>query len=243
MTITQISPPPVIQGSTCQAEPSTCSETNHDVGAEYSPFKDISDIVDLLTTSPRNSKEKWTNCGNDSKKLASQRDLNLPALWLLLGDWLSADPNIWLTLVKVRFLRARKFSVSKAFTMFSESEQWRKEFKIEELVKSFKFEENPQVSAYYPRYYHKTDRVTNSMDVYWREDGRPIYIEQLGKIDVNALFEITTQERLLQNLIVEAEKLERQRFVLISILSFPDSSLRVRGRQVSRSKRPAQFSI
>jgi CRAL/TRIO, N-terminal domain len=65
--------------------------------------------------------------------------------------------------VKVRFLRARKFNVANAFTMFSESEQWRKEFKVEELIKSFKFEENPQVSAYYPRYYHKTDRVTNSI--------------------------------------------------------------------------------
>ena len=49
--------------------------------------------------------------------------------------------------------------------------------------------------AYYPQYYHKTDK-----------DGRPLYIEQLGKVDLNALRKITTDDRMLQNLVVEYEK-------------------------------------
>ena len=48
---------------------------------------------------------------------------------------------------------------------------------------------------YYPQYYHKTDK-----------DGRPVYIEQLGKIDLNAMYKITTGDRMLQNLVVEYEK-------------------------------------
>jgi len=49
---------------------------------------------------------------------------------------------------------------------------------------------------YYPQYYHKIDK-----------DGRPVYIEQLGKIDLSAMYKITTAERMLQNLVLEYERL------------------------------------
>jgi hypothetical protein len=39
------------------------------------------------------------------------------------------------------------------------------------------------------------------------KDGRPVYIEQLGGIDLSAMYKITTAERMLQNLVVEYEKL------------------------------------
>lgn len=38
------------------------------------------------------------------------------------------------------------------------------------------------------------------------QDGRPLYIEQLGGIDLRAMYKITTEERMLQNLVVEYEK-------------------------------------
>lgn len=53
---------------------------------------------------------------------------------------------------------------------------------------------------YYPQYYHKTDK-----------DGRPVYIEQLGKVDLDAMRKITTDDRMLQNLVVEYEKLSDAR--------------------------------
>jgi len=56
------------------------------------------------------------------------------------------------------------------------------------------------VDKYYPQYYHKMDR-----------DGRPIYIEQLGRLDIKALYEITTQERQLQRLVWEYEKFITER--------------------------------
>jgi len=45
--------------------------------------------------------------------------------------------------------------------MFSECERWRKDIKLDELVKSFNFEENPLVTEFYPRYFHKTDKVSS----------------------------------------------------------------------------------
>ncbi|KAL1988128.1 hypothetical protein VTN96DRAFT_658 [Rasamsonia emersonii] len=100
------------------------------------------------------------------------------------------------TLTLLRFLRARKFNVEAAKVMFVECEKWRKEFGTDDLVRNFEYTEKPQVFEYYPQYYHKTDK-----------DGRPVYIEKLGKIDLNAMYKITTAERMLQNLVCEYEKL------------------------------------
>ncbi|KAF8207219.1 CRAL-TRIO domain-containing protein [Mycena galopus ATCC 62051] len=90
----------------------------------------------------------------------------------------------------LRFLRARKFDVPKAKEMVIASEKWRKEFGVDELVKTFDFTEVAEVDKYLPQYYHS---------------GRPIYIQSMGKLDVKAMYECTTQERLLQHLVVEYE--------------------------------------
>jgi hypothetical protein len=49
--------------------------------------------------------------------------------------------------------------------------------------------------AFYPQFYHKTDR-----------EGRPIYIEQLGKLDTSKLAALTNQDRQLHHLVDEYEK-------------------------------------
>jgi len=100
----------------------------------------------------------------------------------------------------LRFLRARKFDPVKAKEMFANCEEWRKEFRVDEIVKSFDFKEKAEVDKYYPQYYHKMDK-----------DGRPIYIESLGKLDIKALYAVTTQERLLQRLVWEYEKFLNER--------------------------------
>jgi len=102
------------------------------------------------------------------------------------------------TLTMLRFLRARKFVVEDAKKMFIDCEKWRGEFGggVDELAQTFEYAEKPQVFAYYPQYYHKTDK-----------EGRPLYIEQMGKIDLDKMRQITSDERMLQNLVVEYEKL------------------------------------
>jgi hypothetical protein len=42
-----------------------------------------------------------------------------------------------------------------------------------------------------------------------------VYIEQLGKVDVNAMYKITTQKRLLENLIYEYERFVDPRLVRV----------------------------
>jgi hypothetical protein len=103
------------------------------------------------------------------------------------------------TLTLLRFLRARKFNVDLAKQMFIDCEKWRSEYAgkgVEELVRTFEYTERPEVFKYYPQYYHKTDK-----------DGRPLYIEQLGKVDLTALHKITSEERMIQNLVCEYEKM------------------------------------
>jgi len=95
----------------------------------------------------------------------------------------------------LRFLRARKFDLVKAKEMIIDCEKWRKEFGVEDIVKNFDFKEREVVNKYYPQYYHKTDK-----------DGRPLYIQRLGQLDIKALYAATTTERQLQRLVLEYEK-------------------------------------
>ncbi|RKF62850.1 Sec14 cytosolic factor [Erysiphe neolycopersici] len=104
------------------------------------------------------------------------------------------------TLTLLRFLRARKFDVAQAEKMFIETETWRKEIDLDNLTRNFVYSEKEKVFQYYPKYYHKTDK-----------DGRPLYIEQLGNIDLTAMYKITTPERMLNNLAVEYEKMSDPR--------------------------------
>ncbi|KUJ10669.1 uncharacterized protein LY89DRAFT_689321 [Mollisia scopiformis] len=100
------------------------------------------------------------------------------------------------TLTLLRFLRARKFDVALSEKMFVDCEKWRKDTDLDNLVRTWDYKEKPEVFKYYPQYYHKTDK-----------DGRPVYIEQLGNIDLAAMYKITTSERMLNNLAVEYERL------------------------------------
>ncbi|KAH9916783.1 CRAL-TRIO domain-containing protein [Fomitopsis serialis] len=108
----------------------------------------------------------------------------------------------------LRFLRARRFDVEKAKAMLLACEQWRKDFGVDELQKNFDFQEKAEVDKYYPQYYHKIDK-----------DGRPVYIEQLGKLDIGKLYAITTSERQLKRLVYEYEKNNSERMPACSRLS------------------------
>ncbi|KAL2268343.1 hypothetical protein VTJ83DRAFT_3189 [Remersonia thermophila] len=99
------------------------------------------------------------------------------------------------TLTLLRFLRARKFDVNLSKQMFIDCEKWRQEIKLDEILPTWEYPEKEEVFKYYPQYYHKTDK-----------DGRPVYIEQLGNIDLAAMYKITTPERMLTNLAIEYER-------------------------------------
>jgi hypothetical protein len=74
------------------------------------------------------------------------------------------------------------------------------------ILESFDFPEYYLARQYYPRIYHKTDKL-----------GRPIYIERLGLVNVEKLFQITTLERMVRNHVYEYEKLINYRLKACSI--------------------------
>ncbi|KAF5337001.1 hypothetical protein D9611_002918 [Ephemerocybe angulata] len=107
----------------------------------------------------------------------------------------------------LRFCRARKFDFEATKTMIVAAENWRKEFGVDDIVQNFDFKEKAEVDKYYPQFYHKVDK-----------DGRPLYIEQLGKLDIKALYAATTPERQLKRLVWEYEKSLRTRIPVCSRL-------------------------
>lgn len=100
----------------------------------------------------------------------------------------------------LRFLRARKFEIEAAKLMYENCEKWRTDFGVNTIFEDFHYEEKPLVARYYPQYYHKTDK-----------DGRPLYIEELGSVNLPEMYKITTQERMIKNLVWEYEAFVRYR--------------------------------
>ncbi|XP_061981220.1 phosphatidylinositol/phosphatidylcholine transfer protein SFH11-like isoform X3 [Populus nigra] len=106
----------------------------------------------------------------------------------------------------LRFLRMRDFDLSKAKDTFVQYLAWREEYGIDEILKEFKFEEYAEVKKRYPHGYHGVDR-----------NGRPIYIERLGMVDLNALLQATTVDRFVRYHVSEQEKTLNIRFPACSI--------------------------
>ena len=95
----------------------------------------------------------------------------------------------------LRFLRARKFDLEKTMLMFKKFLQWRIDMKVEEINQSYEWENLIEIKKLYPHGYHRTDKL-----------GRPIYIELYDKTDVNELFKITTEDKMIKYYIKQYER-------------------------------------
>ncbi|CAI4044698.1 phosphatidylinositol/phosphatidylcholine-binding protein SKDI_11G1240 [Saccharomyces kudriavzevii IFO 1802] len=106
----------------------------------------------------------------------------------------------------LRFLRARKFNINASVEMFVETERWREEYGANTIIEDYENnketedKERIKLAKMYPQYYHHVDK-----------DGRPLYFEELGGINLNKMYKITTEEHMLRNLVKEYELFARYR--------------------------------
>lgn len=74
------------------------------------------------------------------------------------------------------------------------------------IIQDFTFTEVDKIRNYYPQGHHGVDK-----------DGRPVYIERIGRIHAQSLMEVTTLDRYLKYHVQEFEKLLKLKFPACSV--------------------------
>ncbi|XVF32195.1 hypothetical protein REPUB_Repub17cG0061100 [Reevesia pubescens] len=123
---------------------------------------------------------------------------------LLAKDQLPPRHDDYHTLL--RFFKARKFDLDRTIQMWEDMLNWRKEYGVDTIIQDFAYDEYEEVQHCYPHGYHGVDK-----------QGRPVYIERIGKIDPAKLMKVTTVDRFLKYHVQGFEKAFMEKFPACSI--------------------------
>ncbi|XP_057977362.1 phosphatidylinositol/phosphatidylcholine transfer protein SFH11 isoform X2 [Malania oleifera] len=152
---------------------------------------------------------------------------------LFLEGQLPGKHNDYHTLL--RFLRMRDYDLARSKDMFLKYLKWREDFRVDAIPKELNFKEYVEVKKYYPHGFHGVDRY-----------GRPLYIERIGMVDLDALLQVTTIERFVKYHVSEQEKTLDWRYPACSIaakrhIASTTSILDVKDVGVSNFSKPARY--
>ncbi|KAK6947584.1 CRAL-TRIO lipid binding domain [Dillenia turbinata] len=162
----------------------------------------------------------------DDRHVRSLRQL------LLSEGLLDRKHNDYHTLL--RFLRMRDFDVQAAKDAFLKFLEWREEFGVDSISKDFKFDEIGEVKKCYPHGFHGVDRY-----------GRPVYIERIGMLNLDAFLQVTSIDRFVKHHVSEQERTMKTRYPACSLaakrhVASTTSVIDVKGVGIRNFSRPAR---
>ncbi|KAG2449878.1 hypothetical protein HYH02_005400 [Chlamydomonas schloesseri] len=100
-----------------------------------------------------------------------------------------------------RFLKARNYDLQAAKQMWEGMITWRRENRVDSIHEWFVFLERAEYEKVFPTGLHKTDK-----------EGHPVLIQQLGRVNIGALYKVTTDDRIRMAHIAENEQMRRTVF-------------------------------
>ena len=117
----------------------------------------------------------------------------------------------------LRFLRARDYNLRRAGAMFINHLAWREAYGVDDILEK-EFPEREAILRLFPQGYHGCCK-----------EGRPIYIQHLGSVDLQELTQVASEERVVQLFIQEYEKFLRIKLPAASLACghFVDQSFTV----------------